>query len=54
MEISLGTNSHFATLGNGVSGGALNMKGDIFSQQTRLIICGRSGAKYQYVELFFC
>lgn len=39
----LGTNSHFAPLGNRVYGGGLNMKGEIFSQQTRLIIFGSSG-----------
>jgi hypothetical protein len=38
----LGTNLHFAPLGNRVYGGGLNMKGEILSQQTRLIIFGRS------------
>ena len=40
MEMPLGTNSNFARLGNRVSGGGLNIKGEIFSQQTRVIILG--------------
>jgi hypothetical protein len=42
MEMPLGTNSHFAPLGNRVYCGGLNIKGEIFSQQTRLIIFGIS------------
>ena len=53
METPVGTNSHFARLVNRVSGGGLNMKGEIFSQQTRLIIFGSSGRKISVHKVFF-
>ena len=45
MEIPVGTNSHFARLGNRVYGGGLKMKCEIFCQQARLIVLGISGRK---------
>jgi hypothetical protein len=41
----VGTNSHFAPLGNLVYGGVLKIKCEISRQQTRLIVLGRSGRK---------
>jgi hypothetical protein len=45
MEMPVGTNSHFAPLGNLVYGGVLKIKCEIFPQQTRLIVLGISGRK---------
>ena len=45
MEMPVGTNSHFAPLGNLVKGGFLKMKCEIFRQKTRLIVLGISGRK---------
>jgi len=53
MEMPLGTNSHFAQLGNRVYGGGLNMKGEIFRQQTRLIIFGSSGRQISVHRVIF-
>jgi hypothetical protein len=53
MEIPLGTNSHFAPLGNRVSGYGLNMKGEIFSQQTRLIMFCSSGRNISVHRVIF-
>ncbi len=41
----VGTNSHFAPLGNLVYGGRLKMKCEIFRQKTRLVVLGISGGK---------
>ncbi len=49
----LGTNSHLAPLANRVYGGGLNMKGEIFSQATRLIIFGRSGRQISVHRVIF-
>jgi hypothetical protein len=50
----LGTNSHSAPIGNRIYGGGFNLKGDIFSQQTRLIIFCLQGCQIsvQTVILF--
>ena len=53
MEMPLGIKSHFATLENGVSGRKLNMKGEIFRQQTRLVILGRGGRKISVHRAIF-
>jgi hypothetical protein len=53
MEMPLGTNSHLARLGNRVYGGCLNMKGDIFSQKTRLILFDNSGSKISVHRVTF-
>lgn len=53
MEKPLGTNSHFAPLGNQLYGGGLNMKGEIFCQQTRVIIFGSSGRQISGLRVIF-
>ncbi len=53
MEMPLGTNSLLAPLANRVYGGGLNIKGEIFSQPTRLIIFGRSGRQISVHRVIF-
>jgi hypothetical protein len=53
MEMPLGTNSHFAPLGNRLYGGGLNMKGEIFSKKTRLILFGSSGRQISVHRVIF-
>ena len=48
----LGTDSHFAPLGNRVDGGGF-MKGEIFHQETRLIIFGSPGRQISVHRVIF-